>query len=138
MQVLQKILTSSYQDLTTWEVYLAELDSGMLKAGIIHTEQFFKTNARQMEGKNGDFCHVKRLIHLISRREDDETVAMALFDLGEFVRFYPNGKSIANRLGAKRVVMPLLRDNEEYDIQRHTLLCISKLLVNNWKAVVPS
>ena len=138
MDALRKILSVNYQELTKWEVYQAELDSGMLKEGILHTEQFFKSNARNMEGKNGDFCHVKRLIQLISRREDEETLAMALFDLGEFARHYPSGKSIANRLGAKHVVMPLLNEHESDDIQRKALLCISKLLVNNWKAVVSS
>jgi V-type H+-transporting ATPase subunit H len=135
---LRKILSANYHELTKWEVYLAELDSGMLKEGIVHTEQFFKSNARKMEGMDGDFCHVKSLIQLISRREDDETVSMALFDLGEFVRHYPNGKSIVNRLGAKQVVMPLLQDHENDEIQRQALLCISKMLVNNWKAVVVS
>jgi V-type H+-transporting ATPase subunit H len=136
--VLHKILCANYQELTKWEVYLAELESGALKEGILHTEQFFKANARKMEGKNGDFSHVKRLIQLIQRREDDETVAMALFDMGEFVRHYPNGKSIANRLGAKQVVMPLLREHESDQIQRQALVCISKMLVNNWQAVVSS
>ena len=126
-------------------MYQAELDSGQLKWGILHTEQFFRANARHMEGKNGDFCHVKRLIQLLRNQQavfgsdnlDEDTVAIACFDLGEFVRHYPNGKSIAKRLGAKEVVMPLM-DHEDTKIQQHALQCISKLLVSNWQAAIGS
>ena len=124
--------------MTKWEVYLAELESGNLKWGILHTEQFFKDNARQLEGPKFDFAPVKQLIQLISQRDDEETVAVACYDLGEFVRYYPNGKAIAKRLGAKQVVMPLLQDHDNVEIQRQALLCISKLLVNNWQAAMAS
>ena len=136
LQVLYRILNASYKDLSKWEVYQAELESGHLKWGILHTEQFFKSNARKMEGTNGDFLHVKRLIQLIAKREDDETVAIACYDLGEFIRHYPNGKAIAKRLGTKEVVMPLLHEDGNLEIQRQALQCISKLLVNNWQAAI--
>lgn len=131
-------MNDKYQELTKWEVYQAELESGNLKWGILHTEQFFKSNARKMEGTNGDFCHVNRLLQLIAKREDEETVAIACYDLGEFIRQYPNGKAIAKRLGTKEVVMPLLHEHESEEVQRQALQCISKLLVNNWQAVVGS
>jgi V-type H+-transporting ATPase subunit H len=136
LEILHQILTESYKELTKWEVYQAELDSGQLKWGILHSEQFFKANARKMEGTKGDFCHVKRLIQLVTNIEhDEETVAIACFDLGEFIRQYPNGKAIAKRLGCKEVIMPLL-SHESLEIQRHALQCISKLLVNNWEAAI--
>ena len=122
--------------MTKWEVYLAELESGHLKWGILHTEQFFRSNARKLEGPKSDFAPVKQLIQLISLRDDDETVAVACYDLGEFVRYYPNGKAVAKRLGAKQVVMPLLQEIDNVEIQRQALLCISKLLVNNWQAAI--
>lgn len=136
--ILHRLLTASQNEMTKWEVYLAELESGHLKWGILHTEQFFKGNARKLEGPKSDFAPVKQLIQLISQRDDDETVAVACYDLGEFVRFYPNGKAIAKRLGVKQVVMPLLQDHDNIEIQRQALLCISKLLVNNWQAAIAS
>jgi V-type H+-transporting ATPase subunit H len=63
---------------------------------------------------------------------DDEDVAtIACYDIGEFVRHYPNGRAIAKRLGAKDIIMQLIEhDNEE--LRRHSLLCVSKMMVQNW------
>jgi V-type H+-transporting ATPase subunit H len=59
-------------------------------------------------------------------------VCVALYDIGEFTRFYPNGRVIASRLGAKDEVMKMM-DSENAEIQRHTLQCISKIMVTNWE-----
>eukprot|EP00934_Nitzschia_sp_Nitz4_P008494 Nitzschia sp. Nitz4//scaffold173_size47512//34309//36154//NITZ4_007164-RA/size47512-augustus-gene-0.8-mRNA-1//-1//CDS//3329538820//8484//frame0 len=146
LESLHKILSENHKEMTTWEVYQGELETGMLKWGPLHTEQFFKANVRRMEGPKGDFCHVQQLVHLVLSNSgmnprgelpldsDEETLAVACYDLGEFVRHYPNGKVIAKKLGANKVVMPLL-NAENPDVQRQALLCISKLLVNNWQAV---
>ena len=56
---------------------------------------------------------------------------LTFHDIGEFVRHYPNGKSIAKRLGAKDAIMRLL-DHENIDLQRHALHSISKMMVQNW------
>jgi V-ATPase subunit H len=45
--------------MTRWDVYVAEVKSGHLKWGIVHTEKFFRDNARRMEGKDGNFEIVK-------------------------------------------------------------------------------
>jgi V-type H+-transporting ATPase subunit H len=136
------MLHENYKELTTWEVYQAELESGELQWGILHTEQFFRENVRRMEGSNADFVHVKQLIQLIANHRrsqeadaDDDTndvLAIACFDLGEFVRHYPSGRAIAKRLGAKSVVMPLM-DHGNLEVQRHALQCVSKMLVQNWR-----
>ena len=64
--------------------------------------------------------------------DDDDVVAIAIFDVGEFVRHYPNGRSIAKRLGAKDLVMRLI-EHENPEVQRHALVCVSKMLVHNWR-----
>jgi V-type H+-transporting ATPase subunit H len=47
------------------------------------------------------------------------------------VRNYPNGRSIAKRLGAKEVVMQLI-ENDNEELKRQALLCVSKMMVQNW------
>jgi V-type H+-transporting ATPase subunit H len=63
---------------------------------------------------------------------DDEDVAtVACYDIGEFVRHYPNGRAIAKRLGAKDIIMQMIEhDNEE--LRRQALTCVSKMMVQNW------
>lgn len=57
--------------MTRWDVYEAEVDSGHLQWGMVHTEKFFKENAKLMEGKDGNFAIVKvrrrRYIHTMMK-----------------------------------------------------------------------
>lgn len=133
VDVLHKLLVENYKEMTRWEVYKNEVETGHLQWGSTHTEAFFKENARMMEGSDGDFKLVKVLIALLSSKDDD-VAAIACYDIGEFVRHYPNGRAIAKRLGAKELVMPLI-ENENVEIQRHALQCVSKIMVNNWEYV---
>ncbi|RHY01165.1 hypothetical protein DYB25_002134 [Aphanomyces astaci] len=80
-----------------------------------------------------EFKELKLLIELLES-DDPKTVAVALYDLGDFVRFYPNGKHIAKRLGAKKVAMKLMT-HENPDVQKQALTCISKMMVNKWEFV---
>jgi V-type H+-transporting ATPase subunit H len=129
--ILHKLLHDTCQELTRWDVYKVELDSTNLTWGIVHTEKFFRENARKMEGSDGKFEMVKTLIQLTASDSED-VAAIACFDLGEFVRHYPNGRDIARRLGARDFVFPLI-EHKNPKLQRQALTCISKLLVQNWK-----
>jgi len=133
IRTLHKLLADNYKEMSRWEVYKNEVESGHLQWGSTHTEAFFKENARMMEGLDGDFKLVKVLIALLSSK-DDEVAAIACYDIGEFVRFYPNGRAIAKRLGAKELVMPLI-EHENVELQRHALQCVSKMMVQNWEYV---
>lgn len=133
INILHKLLHENYKEMSRWEVYKNEVESGHLQWGSTHTEAFFKENARMMEGSDGDFRLLKVLVHLIGNK-DEEVAAIACYDVGEFVRHYPNGRAIAKRLGAKEVVMPLI-EHENPELQRHALQCVSKIMVNNWEYV---
>ena len=116
--------------MSRWDVYENEVLSGHLDWGVLHSEKFFRENCRKLEGKNGDFHLLKCLIVLVSS-DDDEISAIACYDIGEFVRHYPNGRSIAKRLGAKDAIMKLI-DSENVELQRHALQSVSKMMVQNW------
>jgi V-type H+-transporting ATPase subunit H len=134
VDILYKLLHENYKEMSRWEVYKNEIESGQLQWGSTHTEAFFKENAKMLEGPDGDFRLVKILISLIGSSNDEEVVAIACYDVGEFVRRYPNGRAIAKRLGAKEVVMPLI-EHENPELQRQALQCVSKIMVNNWQFV---
>jgi len=133
VDVLHKLLVENYKEMSRWEVYKNEVESGHLQWGSTHTEAFFKENARMMEGSDGNFLLLKLLIALITSN-DEEVSAIACYDIGEFVRHYPNSRAIAKRLGAKDVVMPLI-EHENPELQRHALQCVSKIMVNKWEYV---
>lgn len=133
IDLLHKLLHDNYKEMSRWEVYKNEVESGRLQWGSCHTEAFFKENARMMEGSDGDFHLLKVLIALLSSH-DEEVAAIACYDIGEFVRHYPNGRAIAKRLGAKELVMPLI-EHENPELQRHALQCVSKIMVQHWEYV---
>jgi len=133
LDVLHKLLHENYKEMSRWDVYRAEVESGHLEWGILHTEKFFKQNARNMEGPDGDFNILKLLIKLTAS-PDEDVMSIACYDIGEFVRHYPNGRAVAKKLGAKDIVM-LLIEHGNADVQRHALQCVSKMMVQNWTAV---
>lgn len=59
-------------------------------------------------------------------------MTIALYDIGEFVRFYPNGRVVVSKMGGKKAIMDLL-SHDDADIQRHALQCVSKIMVTNWE-----
>lgn len=62
---------------------------------------------------------------------DEEVQAIACYDIGEFVRHYPNGRTVARSLGAKDIIMKLV-DHSNKELQRHALTAVSKMMVQNW------
>lgn len=59
LDMMDKLLSESCREMTRWDVYEAEVDSRHLQWSIIHTEKFFRENARRMEGADGKFSIVK-------------------------------------------------------------------------------
>lgn len=117
---LYEVLMRNYREFSTFERWIAEVNTGLLRHvvvaqcsshynigrwGIVHTEKFWRENAKLME--NQDFKMLKNPIALL--HSDSETViAVALYDLGEFTRFYPNGHSVVKSLGGKDTAMELI------------------------------
>mmetsp|Transcript_27834 Transcript_27834/g.58337 ORF Transcript_27834/g.58337 Transcript_27834/m.58337 type:complete len:198 (+) Transcript_27834:546-1139(+) len=168
LDFLHGLLTRRTKQLSHWKVYEVKVETGVLRwDDMLHTTDFFQTNAKRMEGPGGDFDLVKRLIGILynntksgrfrrsgktsyvglnevgraSWDRDDvaddeisELLSVCLFDIGEFARHYPNGRGVAKRLGAKHLVMQYV-NHPRWEVQEQALLCASKLLVNNWRAI---
>lgn len=133
LKALCKLLLENYKEMSRWDIYEVEVNSGYLAWGILHTEKFFKENHQKLEGLDGNFHILKRLIALTTCNDDD-IAAIACYDIGEFVRYYPNGRLIAKQLGAKDTIMRLI-NHDNIELQRHALQCVSKIMVQNWAAV---
>lgn len=72
---------------------MAELESGYLKPGVTHSENFWKENAKNLE--HDKFIYLKKLVTLLTT-EHEETLKLALYDIGEFARYYGYGKAICD------------------------------------------
>mmetsp|Transcript_6343 Transcript_6343/g.13476 ORF Transcript_6343/g.13476 Transcript_6343/m.13476 type:complete len:459 (-) Transcript_6343:112-1488(-) len=126
---LFEVLMKNYRDFSTFDRWVSEAKTGNLRWGIVHTEKFWRENAKLLE--ENDFEMLKVLISLLVS-ESPIVVAVALYDLGEFTRFYPNGRGVVKSLGGKDSAMELIGHSDQV-IQRHALQCISKIMVTNWE-----
>ena len=127
---LYSILMKNVRDLSTFDCWAAEVSSGKLRWGMVHTEKFWRENARFLE--RDDFKLLKCLIKLLAEAADEATMCICLFDIGEFTRFYSGGRGITKTLGGKDVAMALI-DHKNAEVSRHALQCVSKIMVTNWE-----
>jgi len=159
IKIVEKKLDRAVEELSSWELYVAEVRGGTLRKGAVHTETFFKENHMKFE-QNG-FELVKRLIELLpttleEAREEkeekygpggnyeakgseeelqklrDESLEMCLFDLGEFARNYPRGKSLVEDFKGKNRIMFALGQPSPR-VKKAALLCVQKMMVQNWE-----
>jgi V-type H+-transporting ATPase subunit H len=124
-----EILQKNVKILSTYEKWLHELNRGELVPGVTHTENFWKENSKKLEESN--FDSLKKLV-LLLQSSNTSTVVLALFDVGEFGRFHPFGKSITTRIGAKSRAMELMQSTNP-EISLAALLCVQKLIIQNWQ-----
>lgn len=124
-------LGNSVKLFSSFEKWLKEIERNDLVPGVTHTEAFWKENAKHLE--NDSFGSVKKLVQLLNS-DSVQTVALALNDIGEFARFHPYGKTVANKLGAKIKAMELMQ-NPNKDVNNAALLCIQKIMIQNWQSI---
>lgn len=115
--------------LSNFDRYERELQTGQLHWGFIHSDKFWSENVMKFEASQ--FSAVKKLAALLSST-NPTTLAVACHDLGEFVQLHPLGKIKANELGVKDKVMGLMTHTDR-DVQRESLLCCQKLMLNKWQ-----
>ena len=85
------IMEQSIKILSSYEKYIAELQNGNLVPGVTHTEAFWKENVRHFEENR--FENISKIAALL-QSSDETCQVLACFDLGEFARLHPFGKTI--------------------------------------------
>ena len=91
IEFLNDKLQVSIQDLSSFDEYTTEIKSGRLEWSPVHkSERFWRENAPRLMEKNCEM--LKMLIHLLESSTEPLVLAVASYDIGEFVRHYPRGK----------------------------------------------
>merc|ERR1719161_2354727 len=127
-EVCQKI-SKEVNFLSSFDRYERELQTGQLTWGFIHSDKFWSENIMKFD--TNQFSAVKKLAALLSITSPT-TLAVACHDLGEFVQLHPLGKMKAAELNVKDKVMELMA-HVDRDVQRESLLCCQKLMLNKWQ-----
>merc|ERR1719427_1159933 len=132
LTMISNALQKDVKQMSSFEQYEKEIKTGHLQRGPVHSSAFWKANHKQFE-KN-DFALIKKLIELLAVQDDHETVATALYDPGEFSRFYPKGRELLDTLhGRERILYHLSSDTPV--VQEQALLALQKLLVKGWNTM---
>lgn len=89
---LSEKLQESIVDLSSFDEYGTEVKSGRLEWSPVHrSEKFWRENAARLTEKNYEL--LKILIHILESSKDPIVLSVACYDIGEFVRHYPRGKT---------------------------------------------
>eukprot|EP00761_Pharyngomonas_kirbyi_P012201 gb/GECH01012228.1/.p1 GENE.gb/GECH01012228.1/~~gb/GECH01012228.1/.p1 ORF type:complete len:456 (+),score=106.37 gb/GECH01012228.1/:1-1368(+) len=128
---ISETVEQNIDKLTSFSEYRQELYSKNLEWSPSHTsDKFWRENLSNFESQN--FKIVGELVDML-HDSNKQNVAIALHDLGQFVRFHPIGKKILeDRFNAKPYIMGLMEDEENSEVKKQALLCTQKLMVRNW------
>lgn len=128
------LIGTEVQEMSNFDRYERELETGVLSWGFIHSTKFWAENVLKFE--QNDFRALKVLANLLlSVNTDPTTLAVACHDLGEFVTMHPLGKKKVNQLNVKERVMDLMgsTDPSYREVRREALLCCQKIMLNKWQ-----
>ncbi|CAD8111966.1 unnamed protein product [Paramecium primaurelia] len=124
-----EILEKNMKILTSFEKYVKELNAQNLTWSPVHTEKFWKENVKKFE--ENDFLLIRKLAEIL-KSNNNQNIAVACYDLGEFCRFHPFGKVVLEQLNAKQEIMTQARNNDQ-QIREHALLSLQKIMLHNWQ-----
>jgi len=126
-------ISNAVAEVSNFDRYERELQTGKLSWGYCHTSKFFGENIMKFDKNN--FKAVKDLCGLLYASSDTETLAVACHDVGQFVALHPLGKKKVAELGLKERIMELMSTSGEENRQmtREALLCCQKIMLNKWQ-----
>jgi len=132
LETLKIALEKNIVLLSSFDMYKKEVLSGNLEWSPVHrSERFWKENSFRFEEDNYKLLHVLRQ-YLTAEIPNPLAVAIACYDIGEFARIHPRGRTIVQQLGIKIPLMTLMEDKDP-EVKKHALTAIQKLMVHNWE-----
>ncbi|CAH0390917.1 unnamed protein product [Bemisia tabaci] len=119
------------EDVHSFDGYASEVKCGRLEWSPVHrSAQFWRENAASLNDHNYELLCC--LVHLLDTSKDALVLSVASFDVGEYVRHYPQGKPVIEQLGGKQLLMQLL-SHKDPNVRYEALLAVQKLMVHNWE-----
>lgn len=128
LAVIADRLSEEVLEMSSWDMYRAEIMSGVLLWSPVHlSEKFWKENVTHFEDENWEV--LGKLCEIVRTGKDSLTLSIAAHDLGEFVRYHPRGKIMLQEASVKVDLMKLLV-NENPDVRKNALFALQKIMAN--------
>ncbi|ORY93260.1 armadillo-type protein [Syncephalastrum racemosum] len=111
LEFIRENLIESFQNLTTFEVYASELETGKLTWSPPHqSDTFWQRYAARLDE---DDLHLLRILTRLLYTSDPYVISIACYDLGQYAKFGPpRAKLNMEELGAKHRVMELMTHSD--------------------------
>lgn len=124
---LDEGLKANIKKLSSFDKYKQEVLLGHLDWTPVHKDpMFWRDNISNFE--ENDFQILRVLITILDTSSDPRALAVACFDLSQFIQYHPAGRVIVNDLKAKERVMKLM-NHENAEVTKNSLLCIQRLFL---------
>lgn len=112
-----------------------QVDRRQLRWGPVHTEEFWQQNFILFD--NAENLHIieKLACDCLEDEVDNRIKAIACFDLGEFARFFPTGKTILDTYDVRTKMTKLMSSKTtSSEVKKEAITCYQKLLMNSWSS----
>ncbi|KAH6757515.1 vacuolar ATP synthase subunit H family protein [Perilla frutescens var. hirtella] len=124
---LEEGLKINIKKLSSYDKYYQEVILGRLDWAPMHKDPiFWKENITHFE--EHDFKVLRILLTILDTSSDPRTLAVACYDLSQFIQYHPAGRIIVTDLKAKDRVMKLM-NHENAEVTKNALLCIQRLFL---------
>jgi len=129
---LDEILNKQASEMSTWESYRHSVLGKTLDWSPVHkSENFWKENPFHFEDNHNEVLLALKSILLDSN--DNKSIAVACYDVGEFVLAHPKGKSLVTKLEIKDALMKHMMSTDA-EVKRNAVLAYQKIVLNGWEA----
>ncbi|CAL1361991.1 unnamed protein product [Linum trigynum] len=127
LDLLEEGLKVNIKKLSSFEKYKQEVLLGHLDWSPMHKDTiFWRENINSFE--ENDFQILRVLITILDTSNDARALAVACYDLSQFIQYHPAGRVIVTDLKAKERVMKLM-NHENAEVTKNALLCIQRLFL---------
>ncbi|WZZ09501.1 hypothetical protein YC2023_095422 [Brassica napus] len=124
---LEEGLKDKIWKLSSFDKYKQEVLLGHLEWNPMHKEaNFWRENVSSFE--ENDFQILRVLLTILDTSSDPRSLAVACYDLSQFIQYHAAGRVIVTDLKAKERVMRLM-GHENAEVTKNALLCIQRLLL---------
>ena len=135
-KILENILLSKIESMTSFTEYRGELQSGYLEWTPVHTNaKFWKDNLKNIESNEFEILGCLRDVLLNATNET--SIAVACHDIGQVIRYHPHGRKLLGLpvlSGAKERIIDLMQ-HTSVEVRKHALLSIQKIMVQKWEFI---
>jgi len=127
---MNDLLSESINELSSFNEYRQEILSTDLEWGPVHSsDKFWKENINKFTEE--DYRILRSLINLLDSK-NSKTLAIVCSDIGKFIQFHPQGRSLILELNAKDKIFNLMESKDE-DVKSQALMTTQKIMIQNWE-----